>query len=191
MTIFDTNLAIHECPTCGVRHGIPHALEKSALNDRGQRGQRIYCPNGHTWYFSGQTEAEKLRLERNRLKQRLAEKDDRIAQEIKWREESERTAAAYKGVATKLKKRIKAGVCPCCNRHFGNLQAHIETKHPDFSEDVAPDLRTLREADNITQATVATLAGVRVDQVSLFERGKHIPPNAAERISDWMVRRVA
>jgi len=28
-----------------------------------------------------------------------------------------------------IKKRIHAGVCPHCNRHFQNVERHMKTKH--------------------------------------------------------------
>lgn len=30
--------------------------------------------------------------------------------------------------------RVKNGVCPCCNRSFQNLKRHMNTKHPNWSE---------------------------------------------------------
>lgn len=46
---------------------------------------------------------------------------------------------AYKGNVTKLKKRASAGLCPCCNRHFTNLQRHIASKHPDINKEEKHD----------------------------------------------------
>lgn len=40
---------------------------------------------------------------------------------------------AQKGQNTRLKKRIAAGVCPCCNRSFANLREHMAGQHPDFT----------------------------------------------------------
>lgn len=105
--------------------------------------QTFFCPFGHQQHFCqdqgirGQLDA--VRRERDRLKQIAAQKDDDILAE---RERGDRanaradhnanSARAYKGVATKLKKRVVNGVCPCCNRHFRELESHMRTKHPDF-----------------------------------------------------------
>jgi hypothetical protein len=26
-------------------------------------------------------------------------------------------------------KRVNAGICPCCNRHFTDLERHMKSKH--------------------------------------------------------------
>jgi hypothetical protein len=82
------------------------------------------------------SETDNLRRERDLLKQQLAQKDD----EIKWQREhrlgAERRVIAAKGQITKLKKRAKAGTCPCCKRTFHNMAEHMKTKHPDFDPKV-------------------------------------------------------
>ena len=89
-------------------------------------------------YQKGESEEDKLRHERDRLQQQLAQKDDAIAYQRQMRETAERQAAAKRGQVTKLKKRAAAGVCPCCNRTFVELQRHMATKHPTFTaEEVA------------------------------------------------------
>ena len=98
------------------------------------------CPFGHPLVFNeGESEEIKLRRERDRLKQQLAEKDDRIAQERRWRHDeeerrqaAERRASAARGQVTRLKNRAAAGVCPCCNRSFENLRRHMASKHKGF-----------------------------------------------------------
>jgi hypothetical protein len=37
------------------------------------------------------------------------------------------------GQVTRIKNRVKNGVCICCNRSFSDLHQHMLTKHPDFS----------------------------------------------------------
>lgn len=41
---------------------------------------------------------------------------------------------AQKGQNTRLKNRIAAGVCPCCNRSFQNVARHMAGQHPDFQK---------------------------------------------------------
>ncbi len=41
---------------------------------------------------------------------------------------------AQKAAKTKLKNRIKHGVCPCCKRTFQNIAKHIATKHPGYGK---------------------------------------------------------
>lgn len=86
----------------------------------------FYCPNGHEQhYVRGQSEIDKVRQERDRLKQQIAAKNDEIAHE-------RRRVAAARGQVSRLTRRLKAGLCPCCNRSFQNLARHMSTKHPDF-----------------------------------------------------------
>jgi hypothetical protein len=117
------------------------------IADRRRDHAWFYCPKGHPQHFSGETSEEKIRRERDRLKQKLAEKDDDIAAAIKarddamtgWRAANEtalserRRANGYKGHAAKITRRAKAGTCPCCNRTFRQLARHMATQHPQFT----------------------------------------------------------
>lgn len=117
------------CKTCGVIATCPSDL----YEERRRSGGFNFCPNGHQWGWTKEnSENEKVRLERDRLKQQLAQKDDEIAAQRRMREETERALSAQKGVATKLRKRASAGVCPCCTRTFTNMARHMKTKHPTF-----------------------------------------------------------
>lgn len=119
------NMVITACPVCKTYHGFERHIYETA-KQRAEK-QLIWCPNGHSWVYNSQktmNEHERTRLERDRLKQQLAQKDDEIAA-------AERRAAAAKGQVTRLKKRATAGLCPCCNRHFDNLQRHMASKHKD------------------------------------------------------------
>jgi hypothetical protein len=115
---------------------IPDALYEAAQHGRGTVS--FYCAYGHGQMFAvGETEADKLRRERDRLQQRLAQKDDEIAFQRKNREEVERRLSATKGVVTRLRNRVGAGVCPCCTRTFGNLARHMQSEHPSFRAEAA------------------------------------------------------
>lgn len=126
------------CWRCKVQYGMTrefYNVAKAAANNL-----TFYCPNGHgASFIQGETEADKLRRERDQLQQRLAQKDDEIAWQAREKERereraerSERKISAAKGQITKLKKRAAAGMCPCCNRAFANLHAHMSTQHPHF-----------------------------------------------------------
>jgi hypothetical protein len=100
----------------------------------------FYCPNGHGQHYLGKTEAQKLteKLEEERRLRQRAEQNVAMwaddAREAKDRADKERHRAnAYKGHATRITKRAKAGVCPCCNRTFKALAAHMANKHPQFT----------------------------------------------------------
>jgi DNA repair exonuclease SbcCD ATPase subunit len=85
----------------------------------------------------GESDETKLRRERDRLTQRLAEKDDELRRQRERVEAAERRGAAARGQVTKIKNRIGHGVCPCCNRTFENLHRHMASQHPTFTAEAA------------------------------------------------------
>ena len=44
-----------------------------------------------------------------------------------------RDAEAQRVALARIRQRIANGVCPCCQRSFGNVRAHMETQHPDYT----------------------------------------------------------
>ena len=93
-------------------------------------GQLFYCPNGHSQIYATKSYQDRINdLERHTIKLR-EERDTAIAEKEKKEKEAKR-----------LKKRIQAGVCPCCKRTFRQLSAHMENKHPDFVKAAQPKLK--------------------------------------------------
>lgn len=136
-------IRIGPCCQCGCAIHLPTELYNAA-----KRSPDIWfwCSYGHRQHFpAGDTELDKVRRERDRLAQKVAEKDDTIAREQRWRQDeterreaAERRSAAARGQVTRMKNRAAAGVCPCCNRTFTQLARHMATKHPTFvAEEVA------------------------------------------------------
>lgn len=122
-----------ECYRCKAPIYLPMELYKSA---RHTPAISFYCPYGHQLHFAeGETEEQKLRRERDRLQQRIAQKDDEIADERNRRHLAERSTTAYKGQITKIKNRVGRGVCPCCKRTFAQLTRHMASKHPGYATD--------------------------------------------------------
>jgi hypothetical protein len=123
------DLEAHTCPSCGIEWAAP----KRFFEGRRATGATFYCPNGHTLHY-GETEADRLRRERDRLAQQVAQRDDALRAERASRDEIQRQLSAQKGVTTRLKNRAAAGVCPCCNRTFKQLAAHMRQKHPTYMD---------------------------------------------------------
>lgn len=123
------------CPRCATQYLLPDELYRAAkCND----DIHFWCPYGHKAHYpAGETEETKLRRERDRLTQRLAQKDDEITRQRDMRERADRQAAAARGQVTKIKNRVGHGVCPCCNRTFENLHRHMTTQHPTFTAEAA------------------------------------------------------
>ena len=111
------------CCKCGIEMVLPQHYYNSRKVDHAT----FYCLNGHKQYYPGESDVE----EANRLR-RNAEND---AERHRVRRKSaEKSAAAYRGQVTRIKRRVGKGVCPCCNHTFKNLADHMETKHPDYSK---------------------------------------------------------
>ena len=123
-------LITEECPSCGIVFAWPSDFHRNIRKSGGRL--KGYCPNGHAISWR-ESEADKLRRERDRLKQQLAYKDDRIKAADDRAQRERNRANGYKGHATKITKRAKAGVCPCCNRTFKQLAAHMKSQHPTFT----------------------------------------------------------
>lgn len=122
----DVTLVTDTCCSCGVLHAIPKGMRDKAYRDGGY----WYCPNGHhIGWDKGNCKSAV-----DKLKEDVAYFQNRVDEVSRERDHTKLRLAAQKGETTKLKKRVSNGVCPCCNRHFTNVQRHIKTKHPAFAE---------------------------------------------------------
>lgn len=114
-----TMLEVEDCTVCGVWFALPSKV----LKERQTKGGSFYCPNGHSLVYRT-PEVERQRKQIDRLRSQVVHEQDQ-------REAAERSAAAYKGHLTKLRKRIDQGVCPHCKRNFPNVMRHMASQHPD------------------------------------------------------------
>lgn len=117
---------VHERCWCGMPFMLPKSLDDAARND----GHTIYCPLGHSIVWK-ETEATRMRRERDRavqeqarLQEEIAARDRRIVEEVDRRAKAERETR-------RVRRRAEAALCPCCNRHFNNVEAHMKKAHPD------------------------------------------------------------
>lgn len=120
MTI-SVDFELRHCPDCGIHYYVPTAYMDECRRDP---SQYFHCPAGHRRHFS-ESEADKLRRERDRLKQETARLEDSARAQ---RERAEKAERANKN----LKKRAAAGTCPCCQRTFQNMATHMKRQHPNF-----------------------------------------------------------
>jgi hypothetical protein len=114
---------------CGIHFGIPSSLWAESQ----RTGHSVYCPVGHTVYW-GETETDQLREELRQAKVREGQAQTRERAVRDQLHSAERSKSALKGVVTRTKRRIGKGVCPCCNRHFANVERHMTSQHPDYTE---------------------------------------------------------
>lgn len=167
-------LETHTCGKCGIMWAMPSRFVEA----RRQDGKDFYCPNGDPRVFRDTTEARlKREVERERQVREAAEARASAAEQ-----NLSQVALAHR----KMRERVMNGVCPCCNRSFGNLREHMKSEHPDFSE--VRTLFALRQAFGMSQSAIAKEAGVSQAKVSLYERGKHVPDYARARLDAWMER---
>lgn len=120
---------VNQCGTCAVWHTIPKIIYDSYHAE----GGFWHCPNGHQRGFrKGEDERkqEEVRLERDRLKQERAQLQDEIAAQKRKADEAKQRAHEAEKKFLNARRRHAAGVCPCCNRTFTNVQRHMKTKHP-------------------------------------------------------------
>lgn len=128
-------MTLCQCGTCGVHFAVPQVM----YDTKSEEGGFITCPNGDARGWKIGSLRDQLRdaeRARDRAKQDVAYWQDQHAS-------AERSANAYKGHLTRTKRRVHNGVCPCCKRHFKNLELHMKNKHPDYVEDDKPRLEVV------------------------------------------------
>ncbi|QAZ38462.1 hypothetical protein C1M51_02945 [Methylibium sp. Pch-M] len=176
MATFVENQWMHTiiCGKCGVLFAMSDAYITARRND----GKTFYCPNGDPRAYH--------ETENDRLRKQLERKNEILHSTELRAEKAEQNLSQVTRAHRKMRERVMNGVCPCCNRSFGNLREHMKSEHPDFGS--ARTLLALRNAFGMTQAAVAREAGVHQTSVSLYERGKHVAAREQERIDHWLAR---
>lgn len=128
---------VHETCWCGMPFMLPSALQYQARN----RGHTIYCPLGHTIVWK-ETEADKLRRERDNLKQQIARVEDEKQREVSLANDR---ATRAERETKRIKKRAAAGTCPCCQRTFSNMATHMKRQHPDYVKETGANVVPIKQ----------------------------------------------
>lgn len=131
MSTFVENQTLHAdtCARCGILFAMPEHLVESLRKSH----NTFYCPAGHPLKYGGRSDEEQLKSEVARLQTNIERKEALIAEQRLTNEQLEKSRNACKGHYRRICRRIKSGVCPCCNRTFQNLGSHMKTKHPDMA----------------------------------------------------------
>ena len=120
-------LFVEECCACGTPFAFPIDLYKR-LQAAGTSGT-FYCPRGHTQHYVNKP----LEAQLAEAKNDAAYYHNRLGEERKSHQHTTNRLNATRGVVTRIRKRVQAGICPCCNRKFAALERHMATKHPDYA----------------------------------------------------------
>lgn len=107
------------CGECGINYAVPETWRAEKQRNAGSGS----CPNGHGWQYR-ESEADRVRKQ---LSEALRTNTELAARAHRAEVAEEKTAKEMR----RMRKRVHAGVCPCCNRTFQNLARHMKTKHPD------------------------------------------------------------
>lgn len=129
---YESTLTVLDCCTCQIDFAIPNLLYQQARKDS---SIWVWCPKGHQQHWPGAESDEaklerKLEAERDRVARLTAQVDQAEAEA----EHQSRRANGYKGALTKVKKRLGAGLCPCCSHEFKDVAAHMRRMHPEHVE---------------------------------------------------------
>ena len=126
-TLHTTTLTTLECCQCGMPVGLVKTWVEHARAIGGFE-QKFYCPyckNQQGWG------ASKNKKELKRLKKQVADYKAQRDHALTESQHFRKSRDGMKGALVRQKNRIKNGVCPCCNRHFANLERHMKSQHPD------------------------------------------------------------
>ncbi len=129
-----TALTTVACCTCGGAIGLNEIWVANARSEGNQRHQ-FWCPYcGVRQGWGGKSKEEKLREEIAQLQKLQQVLKDSRKRALAEAEHFRRSRDGMKGVVAKIKNRVGRGVCPCCNRHFTNLERHMKSKHPEMAQ---------------------------------------------------------
>ena len=128
-TLVKTLLEHIECPRCGLVFGI----SKRRIEVLMETKNTFYCPSGHEMSY-GENDMDRLKKKLNQEKQRTEYLRADVERERNLKNSARHTARTHKGHVTRIKNRVSKGVCPCCNRHFKNLERHMKGQHPSYTE---------------------------------------------------------
>jgi len=125
----DLTLTSIDCGGCGGTYAISEKY-RAIKYQEGGAWNCPYCQIGWGYGNNGENAKLKKELELERKRKEWAQQD--AAKEREAKEAAQRREIGQRAAKTRLRNRVKNGVCPCCTRSFTNLREHLATKHPDF-----------------------------------------------------------
>lgn len=123
-------MAVTTCWKCGMPFGIPKSIDDNLRRTH----ETFYCPSGHGQCYCGKSNEEKLKAALEAKQREIEYANREITRQAQRRQCVENSLRVTKGHMTRLKKRVGRGVCPCCNRHFANVENHMASQHPEYAQ---------------------------------------------------------
>ena len=124
MTQATIEMVQEHCCNCHMTFWMPASFQKQCREQKPHK--QFWCPAGHPQHYVGETELERERRARQQLQQQNARLHDEARDALMARNKATAELKRHQ-------RRAKAGLCPCCNRSFVNMQRHMKTKHPDYN----------------------------------------------------------
>lgn len=112
LTTFSLTFETITCYRCGIPFAVPKNYKSMLVKSE----ENFYCPNGHCQAYHGESEETKLKRQLQRTQNELSQT---VAAKIQLDSQ-----------LTKMKKDISVGKCPCCDKVYKHLAAHMKNKHP-------------------------------------------------------------
>ena len=130
LTVTETILfTVIDCGECGTKF----AMTNEFIAERRHDHRGWYCPNGHQRHYPAKNKEEVLKAQLEAKEAQLRQIANERDLEQSRAAKAERALKTAKVAAKTVATRIAAGVCPCCNRTFKQLAAHMKNKHPEHA----------------------------------------------------------
>lgn len=126
-----SSLTVVNCHGCGGTY----AMSSFFLDARREDGVGWNCPYCRAATAYCDNETDRLKKELAKQKNSTAYQREEKERYLQQRNTLERSRNGMKGVLIREQKklaRVRRGVCPCCNRHFKNVQRHMDSQHPNY-----------------------------------------------------------
>ncbi|MCC7158854.1 MAG: hypothetical protein IT281_04890 [Ignavibacteria bacterium] len=118
------------CGGCGVTFALTSSFVEKRRNDH----KGFYCPNGCNRYYPGKSDEEILKEKLAAAQSNVEYWSRRSTANYEKYEAEKRSKAAHKAHYTMLKRKVKKGQCPCCEKTFPDVAEHIKNTHPDYNK---------------------------------------------------------
>lgn len=125
----ESPLVTINCGECG---GV-YAIGERYRDQKRDKGGYWNCPYCRCSWGYGESLIEKERKKNEQLRTLYNNASASAVKALQQADKSERRRKAQKAATTRIKNRVKAGVCPCCTRTFQQLARHMKTKHPEYT----------------------------------------------------------